>query len=238
MGKIYDDIVAAKKERRRLLAILLDPDKVEFDEIDSLLNAIRKSPATHLFIGGSHVKNNRIPELVELLKKELDLPVILFPGHPSQIYNEANGILFLSLISGRNPDYLISHHVNTAMKLKNSNLEVISTGYILISSETKTAVEIISKTKPLPRTNHDIAVHTAVAGELLGNQLIYLECGSGAEAPVPLQTIEGVAQNCTVPIVVGGGIVRLNQLDDAFLAGATLVVIGTAFEQNQQFFNT
>lgn len=238
MGKIYDDIVLAKKEKRNLLAILLDPDKVDFHELDALYEAIRRTPATHIFIGGSHVRNNRIPELALSIRENLGLPVILFPGHPSQICDEADGILFLSLISGRNPDFLISHHVESAMKLKASNLEVISTGYVLISSETQTAVELVSETKPINRMNLDLCLATAVAGELLGNQLIYLECGSGAEAPVPLATIDAVVKNCNVPIVVGGGIVKMSQLEHAYLAGATIVVIGTAFERDYNFFNT
>lgn len=160
----------------------------------------------------------------------------MFPGDPSQISPKADGILFLSLLSGRNPDYLIEYQVQAAPILKKTNLEVISTGYILIESGNETAVARVSKTKPLSRENLDLVLATALAGEMLGNQLIYLEAGSGAKKPVPTEMIELVTQNIKIPVIVGGGIVDLHGIQKAYNAGADLVVIGTAFENNSHFF--
>jgi len=236
MQNIYHEILQAKKANKKLLAILLDPDKVDLQNIKSLISKIKQAPATHIFIGGSLVLNNLIDQIISELKKEIQLPILLFPGNPSQISNEAHGILFLSLLSGRNPDFLIEHQVKAAPILKKTNLEIISTGYILIESGNKTAVASVSKTIPLPRHNAEIAVDTALAGEFLGNKLIYLEAGSGAKLPVPLETISLVAKNISIPLIVGGGITNFDGINEAFLAGADLVVIGTAFENNPNFF--
>lgn len=236
MQNIYHEILQAKKANKKLLAILLDPDKVDLQNIKSLISKIKRAPATHIFIGGSLVLNNLIDQIISELKKEIQLPILLFPGNPSQISNEAHGILFLSLLSGRNPDFLIEHQVKAAPILKKTNLEIISTGYILIESGNKTAVASVSKTIPLPRHNAEIAVDTALAGEFLGNKLIYLEAGSGAKLPVPLETISLVAKNISIPLIVGGGVTNFDGINEAFLAGADLVVIGTAFENNPNFF--
>ena len=236
MKKIYEEILRAKAESRKLLAILLDPDKVDMDNLSVLVEKIKTSPATHVFIGGSIVKNKKINEQVHFLKEKLTIPIVLFPGNPSQISTFADGILFLSLLSGRNPDYLIEHHVNAVSVLKNSILEIISTGYILIESGSETAVERISKTKPLDRDNVEYVCQTAKAGEYLGNKLIYLEAGSGAKRAVPLEMIEAVSQEISIPLIVGGGIRSQKAIQDAFDAGADLVVIGTAFENDLNFF--
>ena len=171
------------------------------------------------------------------LKEKLALPILLFPGNPSQISVLADGILFLSLISGRNPEYLIEHHISSVPILKNTNLEIIPTGYVLIESGTITAVERVSQTKPLGRTNLSLVCHTAKAGEYLGNKLIYLEAGSGAKLPVPLEMITAVSREVSIPLVVGGGIRSQKEIQQAFNAGADLVVIGTAFENDGNFFN-
>lgn len=237
MINIYKEIIQAKTEFKKLLAILLDPDKIVWEDLELLIIKIKQSPATHIFIGGSQVKTNRIDELISRLKQKLNLPMVLFPGNPSQISNEADAILFLSLISGRNSDYLIEHQVKAAPIIKKTQLEVISTGYMLIESGTETAVERVSKTKPLDRDNPQLALATAQAGEMLGNKLIYLEAGSGAKQAVPLKMIELVAQNIKIPLIVGGGIVDLHNIQKAYDAGADLVVIGTAFENDHDFFN-
>jgi phosphoglycerol geranylgeranyltransferase len=236
MKNIYNEIIQSKNKAKKLLAILLDPDKVIWEDFELLVVKINQSPATHIFIGGSQVKTNRIDELISRLKQKINLPLVLFPGNPSQISNEADAILFLSLISGRNPDYLIDHQVKAAGVLKATQLEVISTGYMLIESGTETAVERVSKTKPLSRNNLDLALATAQAGEMLGNKLIYLEAGSGAKLAVPTEMIELIAQNLEIPLIVGGGIVDLHEIQKAYDAGADLVVIGTAFENDLDFF--
>lgn len=236
MKKIYDEILLAKAQNRRLVAILLDPDKVEMNYLSDLIEKIKTSPATHVLVGGSLVESDKIDELVLLLKAKLSLPIILFPGDPSQISLHADGILFLSLLSGRNPDYLIEHHVNAVPLLKESNLEVISTGYLLIESGSQTAVERVSQTQPLDRKNIQLVCQTAKAGEYLGNKLIYLEAGSGAQLAVPLEMVNSVSNEISIPLIVGGGIRSQQAILAAFESGADMVVIGTAFENDSNFF--
>jgi putative glycerol-1-phosphate prenyltransferase len=236
MTPIYNTIVKAKSENQKLLAILLDPDKIIWEQLPVLISKINQSPASHIFIGGSLVKNNIMDELILNIKENCSLPILLFPGNPSQISDKADGILFLSLISGRNSDYLIEHQVNAVPILKRTNLEIISTGYLLIESGTETAVERISKTKPLDRNNIEYAVQTAQAGEMLGNKLIYLEAGSGAKQAVSLEMIKMVGSHIEIPLIVGGGITDLQSIQEAYNAGADLVVIGTAFENDINFF--
>ncbi|WP_394335248.1 geranylgeranylglyceryl/heptaprenylglyceryl phosphate synthase [Flavobacterium hercynium] len=238
MPNIYQQIVEAKKERQKLLAILLDPDKIVWENLDHLIIKINQSPATHIFVGGSIVQATILEDLMAMLKQKTTLPVILFPGDPSQISAQADAILFLSLLSGRNPDYLIEYQVQAAPILKKTNLEVISTGYILIESGNETAVARVSKTQPLDRQNLDLVLATAQAGEMLGNKLIYLEAGSGAKKAVPSQMITLISQSVEIPIIVGGGIVDLQGIQTAYNAGADVVVIGTAFENNSHFFDT
>lgn len=235
---IHQQILEAKKNGQKLLAILLDPDKIVWENLNHLLFKINESPATHIFVGGSIVHSSILEDLVQELKLKTNLPVILFPGDPSQISPQADAILFLSLLSGRNPDYLIEYQVQAAPILKKTNLEVISTGYILIESGNETAVARVSKTEPLKRENFDLALATAQAGEMLGNKLIYLEAGSGAKNPVPLEMIQLIAQNIEIPVIVGGGIVDLHSIKKAHNAGADLVVIGTAFENDSLFFES
>jgi phosphoglycerol geranylgeranyltransferase len=238
MTTIYNSILKAKSENQKLLAILLDPDKINWENLPVLISKINQSPATHIFIGGSLVENNIIDELILKIKEKCTLPILLFPGNPSQISDKADGILFLSLISGRNADYLIEHQVNAVPILNQTNLEIISTGYLLIESETKTAVERVSGTKPLDRNNIDYVVQTAQAGEMLGNKLIYLEAGSGAKQAVPLKMIQTVSNKLAIPLIVGGGITDLQSIQNGYTAGADLIVIGTAFENNIDFFNS
>lgn len=237
MTNIYKDILKAKENQKKLLAVLLDPDKIVWEKLEILISNINQSPATHVFIGGSLVESSRMDELIIRLQQKINLPMVLFPGNPSQISNEADAILFLSLLSGRNPDYLIGHQVAAAPILKKSALEIISTGYILIESGNETAVTRISKTTPMDRFNLELVVATAQAGEMLGNKLIYLEAGSGACQAVPLTMINSVSQNIEIPLIVGGGIVSLKGIQQAYKAGADLVVIGTAFEKDINFFN-
>nr|WP_315176445.1 geranylgeranylglyceryl/heptaprenylglyceryl phosphate synthase [uncultured Flavobacterium sp.] len=236
MTTIYQAILQAKKEKRRLLAILLDPDKIDLEEVPVLTQKIIDSPATHVFIGGSHVENNILDELILKIKSICKLPIVLFPGNPSQISIHADGILFLSLLSGRNPDFLIEHQVKAAPILKKTDLEIIPTSYLLIESGNETAVARVSKTQPIARDNNDLVVATVMAGEMLGHQLIYLEAGSGAQQAVPLEMIRDVAKNTTIPLIVGGGITSLLGIQNAYDAGADMVVIGTAFEKNPSFF--
>ena len=236
MKNIYQEIQLSIIKGKKLLAILIDPDKVQLEKLDSLIEKINQSPATHIFVGGSLVETNQIDLIIQKFKQNCKLPILLFPGNPSQISKYADGILFLNLISGRNSDYLIEHQVNAVPILEKTNLEIISTGYVLIENGKETAVERVSQTKPLDRNNIEYVCQTAKAGEYMGNKLIYLEAGSGAEKAIPLEMIEKVAQKIKIPLLVGGGIRTKTAIETAFKAGADLVVIGTAFENNPNFF--
>ena len=234
---VYNDILSAKAKQEKLLAILIDPDKFDVNLISQFADKINKSIISHIFVGGSTVEVEVTQKLVSALKPLTKLPIVLFPGDVTQIAKDADAILFLSLISGRNPKYLIEKQIEAVSILKNTNLEVIPTGYILIENGKETAVQKVTQTKPIPTALHRLVADTAKAGELLGKKLIYLEAGSGALHPVPLQMIKFVKQDLTIPLIVGGGIRSKKQLEDAYKAGADVVVIGTAFETNIDFFN-
>ena len=236
MQNLYTEILQAKKNNQKLLAILIDPEKVSIEAAIILSEKIISSPATHIFIGGSTFSGTHLDELIAVLKRKTQLPVLIFPGHPSQISNEADGILFLSLLSGRNPEYLIEHHINSVDALEKSDLEIIPTGYLLIDGGKETAVQRVSQTQPIEYDNVELAYKTAKAGEFLGKKLIYLEAGSGAEKHVSIEMIQFVVQNINIPLIVGGGIRSLEKINEVHNAGADLVVIGTAFENNPNFF--
>ena len=236
MQNLYTEILQAKKNNQKLLAILIDPEKVSIEAAIILSEKIISSPATHIFIGGSTFSGTHLDELIAVLKRKTQLPVLIFPGHPSQISNEADGILFLSLLSGRNPEYLIEHHINSVAALEKSDLEIIPTGYLLIDGGKETAVQRVSQTQPIEYDNVELAYKTAKAGEFLGKKLIYLEAGSGAEKHVSIEMIQFVVQNINIPLIVGGGIRSLEKINEVHNAGADLVVIGTAFENNPNFF--
>ncbi|MEZ4786324.1 MAG: phosphoglycerol geranylgeranyltransferase [Flavobacterium haoranii] len=200
------------------------------------MRKIKKSPATHVFFGGSTYDGNNFSEIIKRIKQELDLPIFLFPGDYNQISEEADALLFLSLVSGRNPEYLIDQQIKAVEKLEQSSLEIIPTAYLLIESGIETAVERVSQTKPLQRNDLKTIQNTAKAGEFLGMKLVYLEGGSGAKIAVSKEIIEAVQQKINIPLIVGGGIKSAVEIENAFLAGANMVVIGTAFEENPNFF--
>ena len=232
MKHIYQQFVQHKKNQNKDLAILIDPDKVKAKSVKKMAKTIKKAQADYIFVGGSLLEDAKMHKLVKKLKKHIELPIVLFPGNPLQITGKADAILFLSLISGRNPEYLIGHQVVAAPILAKKKIEVISTGYILVENGHKTSVEYISHSQPIPRNKKDIAVATALAGEMLGMKTIYLEAGSGAHKPVPLEMIQAVAHSTHVPLMVGGGIKTRKQVLQAWNAGADIVVVGTAFEND------
>lgn len=236
MNSIYHDIKLAAKNREKLLAVLIDPDKMELEKVSGFLKKVNQSIATHIFVGGSTVEEFETERIVVEIKKQTELPVILFPGDVTQLTEEADGLLFLSLISGRNPDYLIGKHVEAVSKLSKMNMEIIPTGYLLIENGKQTSVEGVSQTKPLSRDNVKLISDTAKAGELLGMKLIYLEAGSGAAHPIDSKIISIIKNNLNIPLIVGGGIRSKQELEKAYKSGADLVVIGTAFEENENFF--
>ena len=234
---IYQKILTAKESNQKLLAVLIDPEKIRIEAISGFIKLVNQSIATHIFVGGSTDNQNQIEDVVVEIKKHTILPVILFPGDFTQVTSKADGILFLSLISGRNPEYLIEQQVQSALIVKEAGLEVIPTGYILIDGGKETSVERISQTKPISQSNPEFILKTALAGEFSGKKLIYLEAGSGATVPVGPSNISFVKKVLQVPLIVGGGIRNKEQLHNAYDAGADMVVIGTAFENNPAFFN-
>lgn len=229
------EIFSSLSRDSKHLAILIDPDKCNQVQLSKLSNYAQQG-WVHLFlIGGSLLFKNKVKEIVDYLKQHSNVPVIIFPGNPSQIYEGADGLFLLSLISGRNADLLIGRHVEAAPMIKQSGLEVIPTGYILIDGGKATSVSYMSNTTPIPSDKPDIAVATAIAGELLGLKAIYLEAGSGAKNPVSAETIQRVSNSVDIPIIVGGGIRSVEQVEKAFESGAQIVVIGTAVEQDPEF---
>ena len=233
---IYENILQAKAKNEKLLAILIDPEKVTVEDAIILAEKIKNSPATHIFVGGSTFSGSHLGKLITVLKQKTNLPTLIFPGHPFQISEEADGILFLSLLSGRNPDYLIEHQINSVRILEQTNLEVIPTAYLLIDGGKETAVQSVSQTKPIAHSDIELAYRTAKAGELLGMKLIYLEAGSGANQNVSLEMIKYITENCKIPVIVGGGIRSMQTIQQVYDSGADLVVIGTAFENDSNFF--
>jgi putative glycerol-1-phosphate prenyltransferase len=231
---IYQNILSAKKRGKKLLAILLDPEKVDLESIsDSLVN-IGNSEVDFIFVGGSTVEEGLTQRLVKSLKRQTSIPIVIFPGHFSQISSHADAILFLSLISGRNPEYLINQHIKAVPLIQNSGLEVIPTGYILIDGGKETSVQKISETLPLSPQEVQEITDTACAGMYMGKKIIYLEAGSGALNPVQSSVIRAVRRNIDIPLIVGGGIRCEKDLVQAYESGADLVVIGTAFEENNR----
>lgn len=231
-NSVLAQIQEASKNGKKLLAILLDPDKTDIDEIPNLLERIKKLDTDFIFVGGSSIADGLTDLFVEKIKTITKIPIVLFPGDFSQVTDKADALLFLSLLSGRNPEYLIEQQIKAVPYLKNSNLEIIPTGYILIDGGTHSSVLKVSKTTPISQENIELAVATAVAGMYKGKQLIYLEAGSGAQIPVNEKLISEVKKQLSIPLIVGGGIKTKQQLKNAYNNGADLVVIGTAFENN------
>lgn len=230
-NSILQSLVDKKSNGLKSLAILIDPDKVNLGQMDELILNIVSAKVDYILVGGSLISSDLMGEVINRLKP-VAIPVILFPGNHAHIYHEADGILYLSLISGRNADFLIGQHVLSAPLLKKSNLEVLPTAYMLVDGGTQTTVSYISNTTPIPHNKADVAAATAMAGELLGLSLSYLDCGSGAEKPVSKEMVKLVSKSVAHPLVVGGGINTASKTQELFQAGADLVVIGTAFEEN------
>jgi putative glycerol-1-phosphate prenyltransferase len=233
---IYQYILQSISKREKLLAILLDPDKINLENVLILTQKISNN-VDFIFVGGSTVSNGDTDNLVQKLKENTKLPIVLFPGDYTQITNKADALLFLSLISGENPEYLIKQQLKSVPFLEKSSLEIIPTGYILIDGGVETSVQKVSNTIPINQLDIELINHTALAGMYMGKQLIYLEAGSGATERVSQTIIKEVSKNISIPLIIGGGIRTKKQLDDAFNSGADLVVIGTAFEKNNQLFD-
>lgn len=230
--KILDSLTERSKVGKKSIAVLIDPDKVEdASTLMQLINLANENCVDYFLVGGSLVTSTNLSEVVSKIKDTVTIPVILFPGNSLQIDPTADGILFLSLISGRNPDLLIGQHVVAAPILKNTSLEIIPTGYMLINSGKTTSVAYISNTTPIPDDKYSLAACTALAGEMLGLKMIYLDAGSGAEKEITPRMISAVRKSVKTPLVVGGGIDSARKAFNALEAGADMIVIGNALEK-------
>ncbi len=228
LNTIYNKI----EKKEKIFCLLIDPDKYENSDLTETIKIATDNNVDFIFIGGSLISKNLF-DTVDLIKQITHIPIILFPGSCLQITDNADGILFLSLISGRNPDFLIGSHVVAAPMIKKSNLEVIPTGYILIDGKNTSSVQYMSNTTPIPPDKVDIITATSVAGEMLGLKLIYLEAGSGAIEPINPTIIKAVKNSINLPIIVGGGIKNEEILINILNAGADIVVIGNAIENKK-----
>jgi putative glycerol-1-phosphate prenyltransferase len=229
-NNIYNQII---KKPGKKITVLIDPDKIEKSSVDKLIVLSEKANIDFFLIGGSLVAE-RPDDFIQKLKEKIKIPIVLFPGSLLQYSSKADAILFLSLISGRNPELLIGNHVTVAPLLKKSGIEVLPTGYMLINGGKTTSVEYVSNTMPIPADKTDIAVATAIAGEMLGLKLIYLDAGSGAEKPVPTEMIKKVKENISVPLIIGGGLITEQQVEAACKNGADIIVLGNILEKEPE----
>lgn len=231
--KILEILHQRYLQGKKSIAVLVDPDKAEDPaKLKQLIHLANENCIDFFFVGGSLITTPNLSEVVQSIKEDVNIPVILFPGSSVQIDPSADAILFLSLISGRNPDLLIGQHVQAAPILKNNRMEVMPTGYMLISSGRTTSVAYISNTTPIPEDKYSLAACTALAGEMLGLRLIYLDAGSGAEREISPRMISAVRKSISVPLIVGGGITSPQKAISALEAGADMIVIGNALEKN------
>ncbi len=230
----YQNSIHKKSVNQKQLALLVDPDKYSQESLALFVELAKETLPDCIMVGGSLVAGS-VEQVVQYIKSHTNIPVVLFPGNSHQLCNEADALLLLSLLSGRNADFLIGQHVVAAKAIRDSGIESISTGYILIDGGCSTSVEYMSNTKPIPRDKVEIIVATAIAGELIGNRMVYLEAGSGAINPVSKEAIQAVRKAISLPIIVGGGIRTVEQAKDAYLAGADMIVVGNALEKDRFF---
>lgn len=223
---LYTSLSESKKQ----FVVLVDPDKYNTRQLIDLVGMAGKSMVSYLFVGGSLLSDDNLDSTLKVIKDHCSIPIIIFPGDIMQINSRADGILLLSLISGRNPDLLIGKHIIAAPYLKKSGLEILPTGYMLIDSGKPTTASYMSNSFPIPSDKDEIAVSTAMAGEMLGLKLIYMDGGSGALNPIPTSMVEKVKATIKVPLIVGGGIRNPNEAADRFKAGADIIVVGNAIE--------
>jgi putative glycerol-1-phosphate prenyltransferase len=229
--ELYSKILSTPKA----IAVLIDPEKA--DNGPRLLELLKKAAfagVNYLFIGGSSVTRKEFTTTVDFIKEHSGLPLIIFPGSSQQISPNADAILYLSLLSGRNPDFLIGHHLQSATELFEMDLEVIPTAYLLIDGGTRSSVAYVSQTTPIPRDKNSIVRQTSIAGKLQGKKVIYLDAGSGAIHAVPTEMIEEL-KDLSLPIIIGGGIRSVEQIKAAHTAGASIVVIGNKLEEDSDF---
>jgi len=231
-GQLYKHIFLQKQKGIKSLAVLVDPDRSKSKDIDLLLSISVQNKVDFFFIGGSLILDDAMPEMIRKIKSQTNIPVVIFPGNGMQINPEADAFLLLSLISGRNPDYLIGRQVEAALTLRNSGLEIIPTAYILVDGGQVSSTAYITQTIPIPAHRPELAVATAIAAEQLGMKMIYLEAGSGAKWPVNSEFVSLVSQNVQLPIITGGGIKSGLTCCELYKSGSDLIVVGNALEEN------
>ena len=229
---IYNKITRDKSNNKKTFALLIDPDRQDKKQLISLVNKANKAKVDYFFVGGSLLTNNNLELCISTIKENSYIPTILFPGNAMQVSNKADAILFLSLISGRNAEMLIGKQVITAPILKKSNLEILPTGYMLIDSGKPTTASYMSNTIPIPHDKDEVATCTAMAGEMLGLKLIFMDGGSGAANPISEKMIESCRNNVELPIIIGGGIDSAEKAISNCKAGADIIVVGNAIEKN------
>jgi putative glycerol-1-phosphate prenyltransferase len=237
INRIYNSLTEKKRHGKKSFAVLIDPDKVNDGKMQNLIDLSVTAKVDYFLVGGSLVISNYLDECVQFIKRSCNIPVILFPGSPSQVSKYADALLYLSLISGRNAELLIGQHVISAPIVKNSGLEIMSTGYIVIDGGAPTTVSYISGAAPLPSDKNDIAMCTAMAGEMLGMKLIYMDSGSGAKRAVSESMIETVSKSIMVPLIVGGGIIDPEKAYLNCKAGADVIIVGNAIEKDESLIS-
>ena len=230
--QIYQFLVDCKKEQRKLFALLIDPDQVDETAVKQIVAQALFAKVDLFFVGGRLLTRDELEMVIAVIKANCAIPVILFPGSTLQINEKADALFFLSLISGRNAELLIGQHVTVAPFLKNSSLEILPTGYMLIDGGAPTTVSYISNTLPIPANKPDIAVCTALAGQMLGLQLIYMDAGSGAKNPISEKMIHAVSSQISIPLIIGGGITTPEKAAANCIAGADIIVVGNAIEKD------
>ncbi|NNF01642.1 MAG: geranylgeranylglyceryl/heptaprenylglyceryl phosphate synthase [Bacteroidia bacterium] len=234
---IYSLFQEKIKQGNKQIAVLIDPDKTSDGQLDELIMRSIEAKVDYLFVGGSLLSNSELPNVVKKLKSGCNIPVILFPGDNLHVDSNADALLFLSLISGRNADLLIGKHVSAAPMIREKKLEAIPTGYMLIESGTMTAALYMSNTHPIPHEKSEIASSTALAGEMLGLKMIFMDAGSGATKPVSSDMIKAVKEIITIPLIVGGGIRTAVKAIESCRAGADIIVVGNCIEDNPDLIN-
>lgn len=232
MRSIYQQLTTLKHAGQKAFAVLVDPDKVDLQQVPNLCALAVEAKTDFILVGGSLMVSDGLEEVVLEIKKSCSIPIILFPGSPNQLTPHADGLLYLSLISGRNPELLIGQHVISAPVVKQSGLEIISTGYMVIDGGAPTTVSYISNASPIPHDKKEIAVCTAMAAEMLGMKLMYLDAGSGAQRSVSEAMIQSVSRHIDVPLIVGGGITNPEKAYASAKAGADVIVVGNAIEKD------
>ena len=229
---LHTELVKSGKLGHKKLAVLIDPDRARMSRLEQIIDISVHCRVDYFFIGGSLLVHPQLDHCLKLIRQKCQIPLILFPGNTFQLSHHADAILFLSLISGRNPELLIGQHVIAAPYLKHSPLEVIATGYMLIDGGVTTSVQYMSNTIPIPSNKTDIAASTAMAAEMLGLKMIFMDAGSGALRPVTAEMIAAVRSQVSIPLIVGGGIRTPEKVMENLAAGADVIVVGNAFEND------